>query len=73
MTDFVTLDGIVYAVRDPQVVSYAMHESPEQRKARRDAKPPTYSYTVTTIERIFTAPPSSQEPLVSDAGRNGAA
>jgi hypothetical protein len=50
--DFVTLDGIVYAVLNPQLVSYALPESPEQCKARGDARPPTYSYTVATIERV---------------------
>jgi hypothetical protein len=52
MTDFVTLDGIVYAVLDPQIVSYPCGESPEQRKARAEAKLPMYSYTIATIERV---------------------
>jgi hypothetical protein len=55
VTDFVTLDGVRYAVRDPQVVSYAMHESPEQRKARGDAKPPMVSYTHCRIIPVATA------------------
>jgi hypothetical protein len=52
MTDFVTLDGIRYAVLDPQIVSYTLPESPEQRKARGEAKAPAISYTVATIERV---------------------
>jgi hypothetical protein len=52
MTDFVTLDGIVYAVRDPQLVSYALHESPEQRKARGEGAEPRISYTIASIERV---------------------
>jgi hypothetical protein len=39
-------------VRNPQIVSYALAESPEQRKARGDAKAPSISYTVATIERV---------------------
>jgi hypothetical protein len=50
--DFVTIDSVRYAVRDPQLVSYAMHESPEQRKARGEGKAPAISYTVATIERV---------------------
>jgi hypothetical protein len=52
MTDFVTLDGVRYAVRDPQVVSYALPESPAERKARGEGAEPRISYTVATIERV---------------------
>jgi hypothetical protein len=50
--DIVVLDGVRYAVRDPQLVNYAMHESPEQRKARGEGAAPAISYTVATIERV---------------------
>jgi hypothetical protein len=52
MTDFVTLDGIRYAVLDPQIVSYTLPESPEQRKARGDRPPPIVAYTSCRIEKI---------------------
>jgi hypothetical protein len=52
MTDFVTLDGVHYAVRDPQVVSYALPETPAERKARGEGAEPRISYTIATIERV---------------------
>jgi hypothetical protein len=52
MIDIIVLDGVRYAVRDPQLVSYALPESPAERKARVEAKVPMYSYTVATIERV---------------------
>jgi hypothetical protein len=52
MTDFVTIDGLVDAVRDPQLVSYPCAESPEQRKARVDRPPPIVAYTSCHIEKI---------------------
>lgn len=50
--DFTWIDGIRYAVLDPQLVRYELPETPAQRKARGDGDAPTVSYTVATIERV---------------------
>lgn len=54
-TDFVTIDSVRYAVRDPQVMSYAMPESPEQRRARGEGAAPMISYTHCKIIPVATA------------------
>jgi hypothetical protein len=51
-SDFVTINGIRYAITDRQLVSYPCAETPAERKARGDGPVPIVAYTSARIERV---------------------